>query len=128
MLFVIDVKLYHRKRIDKERVEEKRKERQLEAMVKMVKTAGEVRAQPSLGIKRSLSEQFKRVESTASKKSKKTPSLDLTATATATTQSQTKKKRKNTSDTENTNEYNQLLYLAGLEVRAVCIYCNTISE
>ena len=35
------VKLYHRKRIEKERIEEKRKERQLEAMMKIVKTAGE---------------------------------------------------------------------------------------
>ena len=61
----------------------------------------------------------KEVESTANKKSKKTTSsLDLTApVATNTAQLQTKKKRKSTSETENTNEYNQLLYLAGLEVR-----------
>lgn len=117
-IFFFPIKLYHRKRIEKEKVEEKKKERQLELMAKMVKTTGEVSSQPILGIKRSLSEQFKKVESTTSKKSKKgTPSLDLTTTTT--TQPQTKRKKntaKTAAKTENTNEYNQLLYLAGLEV------------
>ncbi len=108
--------MYNRKRAEKERVEGKKKEKELEAVVRLVKTAGESTAQSTLvGTKRSLSDQFNAVDAAATKRSRKTTSKDSDTNET---------KRKKQQQKENSNEYNQLLYLAGLEVREYSnVYC-----
>ncbi len=110
--------MYHRKRIEKEKTEEKRRERELEAMVKLVKTVTTIsndnHSVVAAGSKRSLSEQFNAVDSSA-KRSKKMSNKDVTS---PTNNVQTKKKKIKKSPIEgDSDEYNQLLYLAGLEVQ-----------
>ena len=80
--------------------------------MRLVKTAGESTAQSTLvGTKRSLSDQFNAVDVAATKRSRKATSKDSDTIETK------RKKQQQKENNTNSNEYNQLLYLAGLEVR-----------
>ena len=131
--------MYHRKRIEKEKTEEKRREKELEAMVKLVKTAtaaGTAVAgsditnhQSVVGSKRSLSEQFNAVDSSA-KRNRKMSSDKLDSVPAII---QTKRKRSTCATNKSpvtvgdSDEYNQLLYLAGLEVSYIIIFIFLVS-